>query len=96
MGHAALLLWLFGGCSSYSSRPLSLAPLATWSHASDNHHFGVWHAGLGDIMLTCYGSLSRNRSVGVRLGQGEKLPDILASSSQVAEGLATAGGCSVL
>jgi glycerol-3-phosphate dehydrogenase (NAD+) len=47
-------------------------------------------------MLTCYGSLSRNRSVGVRLGQGEKLPDILASSSQVAEGVATAGGCSVL
>ena len=93
VGHAALLLWLFGGCSSYSSRPLSLAPLATWSHASDNHHFGVWHAGLGDIMLTCYGSLSRNRSVGVRLGQGEKLPDILASSSQVAEGVATAGAC---
>jgi glycerol-3-phosphate dehydrogenase (NAD+) len=53
----------------------------------------IWHAGLGDIMLTCYGSLSRNRSVGVRLGQGEKLPDILASSSQVAEGVATAGGC---
>lgn len=48
-------------------------------------------AGLGDIMLTCYGSLSRNRSVGVRLGLGEKLGDILASSSQVAEGVATAG-----
>ena len=48
-------------------------------------------AGLGDIMLTCYGSLSRNRTVGVRLGQGEKLPEILASSSQVAEGVATAG-----
>ena len=29
-------------------------------------------SGLGDIMLTCYGSLSRNRSVGVRLGKGEK------------------------
>ena len=43
-------------------------------------------------MLTCYGSLSRNRSVGVRLGQGEQLADILASSSQVAEGVATAGG----
>jgi hypothetical protein len=49
------------------------------------------HAGLGDIMLTCYGSLSRNRTVGVRLGRGEKLSDILASSSQVAEGVATAG-----
>ena len=48
-------------------------------------------SGLGDIMLTCYGSLSRNRSVGVRLGRGERLADILASSSQVAEGVATAG-----
>ena len=48
-------------------------------------------SGLGDIMLTCYGSLSRNRSVGVRLGKGEALRDILASSSQVAEGVATAG-----
>lgn len=40
-------------------------------------------SGLGDIMLTCYGDLSRNRSVGIRLGRGEKLEDILASSSQV-------------
>ncbi len=40
-------------------------------------------SGLGDIMLTCYGALSRNRAVGVRLGQGEALEDILASSSQV-------------
>lgn len=47
-------------------------------------------SGLGDIMLTCYGSLSRNRTVGVRLGQGERLEDILASTSQVAEGVATA------
>jgi len=42
--------------------------------------------GLGDIMLTCYGDLSRNRSVGVRLGRGERLEDILASSSQVGGG----------
>lgn len=48
-------------------------------------------SGLGDIMLTCYGSLSRNRSVGVRLGKGEALADILASSTQIAEGVATAG-----
>jgi glycerol-3-phosphate dehydrogenase (NAD+) len=40
-------------------------------------------SGLGDIMLTCYGNLSRNRSVGIRLGRGEKLEDILASSPQV-------------
>lgn len=48
-------------------------------------------SGLGDIMLTCYGSLSRNRSVGVRLGQGEALADILSTSPGVAEGVATAG-----
>ena len=48
-------------------------------------------SGVGDIMLTCYGELSRNRAVGVRLGRGETLSDILASSSQVAEGVATAG-----
>lgn len=40
-------------------------------------------SGLGDIMLTCYGDLSRNRSVGMRLGRGERLEDIIASSSQV-------------
>lgn len=40
-------------------------------------------SGTGDIMLTCFVSLSRNRSVGVRLGSGEKLDDILASMSQV-------------
>ncbi|XP_024397624.1 glycerol-3-phosphate dehydrogenase [NAD(+)] 2, chloroplastic [Physcomitrium patens] len=48
-------------------------------------------SGSGDIMLTCFVNLSRNRSVGVRLGSGEKLEDILSSMSQVAEGVATAG-----
>ncbi|BBN16518.1 glycerol-3-phosphate dehydrogenase (NAD+) [Marchantia polymorpha subsp. ruderalis] len=48
-------------------------------------------SGTGDIMLTCFVKLSRNRSVGVRLGAGEKLEDILASMNQVAEGVATAG-----
>ena len=47
-------------------------------------------AGVGDIMLTCFVNLSRNRSVGVRLGRGERLDDILGSSTQVAEGVATA------
>src|SRR3984957_3030616 len=35
-------------------------------------------AGLGDLVLTCTGDLSRNRSVGVELGKGRKLPDIIA------------------
>ncbi|XP_048494136.1 glycerol-3-phosphate dehydrogenase [NAD(+)] 2, chloroplastic isoform X3 [Beta vulgaris subsp. vulgaris] len=48
-------------------------------------------SGTGDIMLTCFVSLSRNRTVGVRLGSGERLEDILSSMNQVAEGVATAG-----
>lgn len=48
-------------------------------------------SGSGDIMLTCFVNLSRNRSVGVRLGSGEKLEEILSSMNQVAEGVATAG-----
>ncbi|KAK3422735.1 hypothetical protein EUGRSUZ_G03143 [Eucalyptus grandis] len=48
-------------------------------------------SGTGDIMLTCFVNLSRNRTVGVRLGSGEKLEDILGSMNQVAEGVSTAG-----
>jgi len=44
-------------------------------------------SGVGDLVLTCTGSLSRNRQVGVRIGQGEKLPDILNSMAMVAEGV---------
>jgi glycerol-3-phosphate dehydrogenase (NAD(P)+) len=45
-------------------------------------------AGIGDLVLTCTGTLSRNRSVGVELGRGRKLPDILAGmNGKVAEGV---------
>ena len=47
-------------------------------------------AGMGDLVLTCTGDLSRNRTVGLRLGRGEKLKDILALMRAVAEGVATA------
>ena len=47
-------------------------------------------------MLTCFVPLSRNRTVGVRLGKGESLAAILASSTQVAEGVATAAAVVVL
>ncbi|XP_073124611.1 glycerol-3-phosphate dehydrogenase [NAD(+)] 2, chloroplastic isoform X2 [Henckelia pumila] len=40
-------------------------------------------SGTGDIMLTCFVNLSRNRTVGVRLGSGEKLDDILSSMNQL-------------
>jgi len=46
-------------------------------------------SGIGDLMLTCFGALSRNRSVGQRLGKGEQIADILASMAEVAEGVAT-------
>ena len=46
-------------------------------------------AGMGDLILTCTGGLSRNRTVGVRLGKGETLKAILADMKQVAEGVET-------
>lgn len=44
-------------------------------------------AGLGDLVLTCTGDLSRNRTVGLRLGRGERLADIVAGMREVAEGV---------
>jgi glycerol-3-phosphate dehydrogenase (NAD(P)+) len=46
-------------------------------------------AGMGDLVLTCTGALSRNRTVGVQLGQGKKLDDILRDAKFVAEGIKT-------
>jgi glycerol-3-phosphate dehydrogenase (NAD(P)+) len=47
-------------------------------------------AGIGDLVLTCTGSLSRNRTVGEQLGQGRRLPEILRSlGGKVAEGVHT-------
>ena len=47
-------------------------------------------AGLGDIVLTCTGDLSRNRRVGLALAQGKRLPAILAELGHVAEGVTAA------
>jgi len=57
-----------------SANPLTLAGLA----------------GMGDLVLTCTGDLSRNRQVGLALGQGKSLEQILKELGQVAEGVATA------
>ena len=46
-------------------------------------------AGLGDLVLTCTGALSRNRQVGIELGKGRALGEILAGMRMVAEGLGT-------
>jgi glycerol-3-phosphate dehydrogenase (NAD(P)+) len=47
-------------------------------------------AGMGDLVLTCTGELSRNRKVGMELGRGKSLDDILKEMKQVAEGVKTA------
>jgi glycerol-3-phosphate dehydrogenase (NAD(P)+) len=46
-------------------------------------------AGMGDLVLTCTGALSRNRTVGVELGKGRRLEEITGSMRMVAEGVAT-------
>lgn len=46
-------------------------------------------AGMGDLVLTCTGDLSRNRSVGIELGKGRKIDDILNGMQMVAEGVKT-------
>jgi len=46
-------------------------------------------AGLGDLVLTCTGDLSRNRTVGVELARGRKLEEIVSSMKMVAEGVKT-------
>jgi glycerol-3-phosphate dehydrogenase (NAD(P)+) len=49
-------------------------------------------SGLGDLVLTCTGTLSRNRHVGVELARGRRLADILAGMKMVAEGVRTTAG----
>jgi len=46
-------------------------------------------SGMGDLVLTCTGALSRNKTVGLRLARGERLEEILSTSTQVAEGVRT-------
>jgi glycerol-3-phosphate dehydrogenase (NAD(P)+) len=46
-------------------------------------------AGMGDLVLTCTGDLSRNRTVGIQVGQGRRLSEILGEMRMVAEGVKT-------
>jgi glycerol-3-phosphate dehydrogenase (NAD(P)+) len=46
-------------------------------------------AGVGDLMLTCHGSLSRNRHVGFELGKGQAIEEILGKMTSIAEGIGT-------
>jgi glycerol-3-phosphate dehydrogenase (NAD(P)+) len=52
--------------------------------------------GLGDLVLTCTGDLSRNRRVGIELGRGRPLHEILSSTHMVAEGVRTTGAALAL
>lgn len=53
-------------------------------------------AGLGDLVLTCTGGLSRNRRVGMELGRGRPLAEVLAGMKEVAEGVRTARALKLL
>ena len=53
-------------------------------------------SGLGDLVLTSTGNLSRNRHVGLELGRGRSLPDILGSMRMIAEGVRTTGAALAL
>lgn len=48
-------------------------------------------AGIGDLVATCTSEKSRNRTVGFRLGRGEKLDDVIADMNEVAEGVKSTG-----
>lgn len=53
-------------------------------------------SGMGDLVLTCTGDLSRNRNVGLQIGRGKKLQDILGSMQMVAEGVRTTKSANAL
>lgn len=80
LGHDARAALITRGLSE-------LARLGTSMGAKEKTFSGL--SGLGDLVLTCTGSLSRNYTVGVKLGQGMKLSDITGQVKTIAEGVAT-------
>jgi glycerol-3-phosphate dehydrogenase (NAD(P)+) len=71
-----------------------LARLAMAKGGSERTLSGL--AGLGDLVLTCTGELSRNRTVGFEMGQGRELKDVLKDLGHVAEGVKTAKSAHLL
>ena len=67
---------------------IEIRRLGVAAGAQPDTFFGL--SGLGDLMVTCFSKLSRNRGFGERLGRGEKVADILAGAKSVAEGYPTA------
>jgi glycerol-3-phosphate dehydrogenase (NAD(P)+) len=80
LGHNALAALITRGLAELSRLAVALG-------AQPNTLSGL--AGLGDLVLTCTGDLSRNRRVGLALARGESLQQILASTKMVAEGVRT-------
>jgi len=80
LGHNALAALITRGLAE-------IARLAVAAGAQRETLAGL--AGLGDLVLTCTGQLSRNRHVGVELAHGRTLAEILASTKMVAEGVRT-------
>lgn len=80
LGHNALAALITRGLAE-------LSRLAVAQGAQRDTLAGL--AGLGDLVLTCTGDLSRNRRVGLALARGESLKQILASTKMVAEGVRT-------
>lgn len=64
-----------------------MARLGVAKGADEKSFLGL--AGIGDLVLTCTGELSRNRTVGLELGRGKKLEEILGGMTMVAEGVKT-------
>jgi glycerol-3-phosphate dehydrogenase (NAD(P)+) len=80
LGHNALAALITRGLAE-------LSRLAVAQGAQRDTLAGL--AGLGDLVLTCTGDLSRNRKVGLALAKGQSLPEILAATRMVAEGVRT-------
>ncbi len=79
-GYNTTALMVTRGC-------LEMAKLAKALGAKEKTLSGM--SGIGDLMLTCFGPASRNRTVGERIGKGETLEQVLESMSEVAEGVPT-------
>lgn len=79
-GHNARALLISRGLAEISRLGVRLG-------ADPRTFYGL--SGLGDLVLTCTGDLSRNRTVGIRIGKGETVADILAGMKMVAEGVKT-------
>ena len=95
---AGMIDGLEAGCNAKSAllaRGLAeLVRLGVAMGARPETFFGI--AGVGDLATTCFSPDGRNRSCGERLGRGERLDDILRSSTSVVEGIETARAVTAL